>query len=54
MSNQQIFSIDSNEVFLKKSVKLLGINIDNKLYFDEYVSSLCKKASNQLNAISRL
>ena len=35
-------------------VKLLGINNDNKLSFDEHFSSLCKKASNQPNTISRL
>ena len=38
----------------EKSVKLLGINIDKKLSFNKNVSSLCKKASNQLKAISRL
>ena len=43
-----------NQVTSEKSVKLLGINIDNKISFDEHVSSLCKKASNQLNTISRL
>ena len=47
-------NIDSNQVTSEKFVKLLGINIDNKLSFDEHVSSLCKKASNQLDAISRL
>ena len=52
--NQYTLNIDGNQVNLEKSVKLLGINIDNKLSFDEHISSLCKKASNQLNAISRL
>ena len=37
-----------------ESVKLLGINIDNKLKFDNHVSNLCKRASMQLNAIYRL
>ena len=37
-----------------KSVKFLGIHIDQKSAIDEHVSSLCKKASNQFNAISRL
>ena len=37
-----------------ESVKLLGIDIDNKLNFDNHVSNLCKRASMQLNAIYRL
>ena len=54
MCSQYTLNIDNNEVALEKSVKLLGIEIDDKLFFDEHLSSLCKKASNQLNAISRL
>ena len=38
----------------ENSVKLLGIEIDNKLSFDKHISTLCKKASNQLNAIGRI
>ena len=38
----------------ESSVKLLGIEIDNKLSFDKHISTLCKKASNQLNAIGRI
>ena len=54
MEDQYTLNIDGNQVNSEKSVKLLGISIDNKLSFEEHVSSLCKKASNQLNAISRL
>ena len=35
-------------------VKLLGIKIDNKLCFEQHIHTLCKKASNQLNAIGRI
>ena len=45
--NDQIINSES-------SVKLLGIEIDNKLSFDKHISTLCKKASNQLNAIGRI
>ena len=34
--------------------KLLGVEIDNKLSFEKHISTLVKKASNQLNAISRI
>ena len=50
MCNQYTLNIDGNQVTSEKSMKLLGINIDNKISFVEHVSSLCKKASNQLNA----
>ena len=36
------------------SVTLLGIKIDNQLKFDNHVSTLCKKAGSQRNAIGRL
>ena len=35
-------------------VKLLGVEIDNKLSFEKHISTLVKKASNQLNAVSRI
>ena len=34
--------------------KFLGIKIDSKLMFDGYAKSLCKKASQKLNALSRV
>ena len=37
-----------------KCEKLLGIKIDNKLSFEPHVDSLCKKASQKLNALSRI
>lgn len=37
-----------------KCEKLLGVKIDNKLMFDEYIRSTCKKASAKLNALNRV
>ena len=34
--------------------KLLGIKIDSKLFFQNHVSSLCKKASQKLHALARV
>ena len=34
--------------------KLLGFKIDSKLSFENHVSPLCKKASQKLNALSRV
>ena len=48
-------NIENITTSITKSVELLlGVTIDDKLNFEEYVSALCKKASLQLNAISRL
>ena len=52
--NEYKLRLGNVEISTKAKVELLGIQIDEKLNFDEHVSYLCKKASNQLNAISRL
>ena len=46
--------IENITINISKSLKLLGITIDNKLIFEEHISVLFKKAPLQLNAISRL
>ena len=33
---------------------LLGVKIDNKLNFENHISTLCTNASKQLNAMSRI
>ena len=42
------------EISNSKCEKFLGIKIDSKLMFDSHVKSLCKKASQKLNALSRV
>ena len=49
-----VLNIYGVELTMKSSVKLLSIEIDNKLNFEKHISNICKKASNQLNAICRL
>ena len=34
--------------------KMLGVQIDHELNFNEHVSSLCKKAIQKLDALSRI
>ena len=43
----------NNEIETTKSVKLLGIEIDNQLSFNQPKSKLCSKDAMQLNAICR-
>ena len=54
MHEEYVLKLGNVEPTTKPKVELLGIHIDEKLNFDEHVSFLCKKASNQLNAICRL
>ena len=43
-----------NEIETTKSVKLLGVQIDYQIKFNEHISTLCSKASMQLSALYRL
>ena len=47
-------NINNQTINSGNSVKLLGIEIDNTRSFNKYISTLCKKASNQLNSIGRI
>ena len=46
--------IDDTDIKSSSSKKLLGVIIDNKLTFNEHVSKLCKRASNELHALARI
>ena len=47
-------NINDSIISSEDSVTLFGIEIDNKLNFRNHVSTICKKANRQLNAISRI
>ena len=47
-------NVDGYQITNSKRGKLLGITIDNKLSFNEHVSSLCTKASQKLHALARV
>ena len=50
MKDSYPLNINDLTIHSQNSLKLLGIEIDNKLSF----STLCNKTSNQLNAIGRI
>ena len=47
-------TINNAEIKSKESVTLLVTEIDSKINFEKHVSTICKKANNQLNAIRRI
>ena len=46
--------IGSSQVLETHLVKRLGVNIESELSFNTYLITVCKKASQKLNALSRL
>jgi hypothetical protein len=49
-----IIRIQNSTLSCEETVKLLGIEIDYQLNFDIHISSICRKASQQLNILKRL
>ena len=47
-------NIQGSKVLEQEPVKLLGIEIDNKLKFDKHVQTLCRKVDKKTSAFSRL
>jgi hypothetical protein len=45
--------IQNSDLTCEKTVRLLGIEIDYQLNFDAHASSICRKASQQLNVLKR-
>ena len=48
------FSVGTDVVFIEKPENILGIHQDNRLNFNLHINTICKSASNQLNALVRL
>ena len=46
--------VENTTIATTKCETLLGIKLDNKLTFQTHVESLCKKASQKLNALARI
>jgi hypothetical protein len=46
--------IQNFDLACESTVKLLGIDIDYQLNFDAHISTICRKASQQLNILKRL
>ena len=54
MKDSYPLNINDQKINSASRVKLLGIEIDNRLSFEKHISTLCNKASNQLNAIGKI
>jgi hypothetical protein len=47
-------TVEGKSIAAVDSVKLLGVNIDNKLTFSTHIQELCQKVGRQLNVMRRL
>ena len=46
--------IGDDQIWESRTIKLLGATIDNELKFNEYISSVCKKAQRKLTVLTRI
>ena len=53
-NEERNIAIGGEKIQNSKSGKLLGVTIDNKLSFTEHVHKICDKASQKINALTRL
>ena len=47
-------SVQDNTILSDTTIKVLGVTLDNRLKFDKHISTLCMKASRQINALKRI
>ena len=51
----QGLKLNENAVFIQDNyAQVLWVVIDQKLYFFQHVSSMCKESARQLNAVDRI
>ena len=48
------FSVADNTIACEETVKLLGVELDYQLNFNDQVSRICQKVSTQLNVLQRI
>ena len=48
------WSTGSKKIKNASQVKLIGVENDNELNFEQHINSICTGAANQLNALNRL
>ena len=46
--------IDGSKIWESESAKLLGIDINNTLKFDEHLAGICLKAGQKITAMRRI
>ena len=49
-----MINVENNQITNSKCEKLLGIKIDHNLTFNAHIDEICKKASQKMNALSRI
>ena len=54
VGNDQFINIENKRIINTSEEKMLGVQFDNKLNFNNHVRKLCKKASQKLHALTRL
>ena len=53
--HQEFFlEIENKSIDVTRSVKLLGINVDDELKFDKHVKTMCQNVSRKISAFSRV
>ena len=53
-NSRALATIDNSYIESEDEQVLLGITIDSNLTFENHINSICKKASQKLNALARI
>ena len=54
IDKKPVFEINDVKISCDETVKLLGVEIDYLMKFDSHISSICRKAAQQINILKRL